>query len=215
METSQSSFPSRLTKVDALASDHWHLGKSDECYFFGEYTAGGGYQFSPTNQLIFNLKKSVERRDKPDWRYKKQAIRTVAAAFRKAIKPEALDRITFVPIPPSKAKTDPLYDERITELLLAIRPRPPLDVRELIIQRNSTLAAHETSNRPTPEDLEAGYTLDMELAATPPQDLIAIVDDLLTTGAHFRAAKAVIRKQFPETPIVGIFVARRVPTAEE
>ena len=91
MATSQSSFPTRLTKVDALAQDHWYLDESDECYFFGEYTAGGGYQFSPTNQLIFNLKKGVERRNQPEWRYKEQAIHAVAAAFQRAIKSEALE----------------------------------------------------------------------------------------------------------------------------
>ena len=215
MATSQSSFPSRLIKVDALAPDHWYLGESDDCYFFGEYTAGGGYQDSPTNQLILNLKKEVNRKGRPEWQYKERAIRTVAAAIRGAIRPDALDRITFVPIPPSKAKADPLYDDRMTQVLLAIRPHPPLDIRELIVQRKSTRAAHGADVRPTPQDIEAGYVLDVSLAATPPGDFIFVVDDVLTTGAHFLAAKAVIRKQFPETPIVGIFAARRVPTAEE
>ena len=215
MATLQSSFPSRLTKVDALAPDHWHLDESDECYFFGEYTARGGYQFGPTNQLIFNLKKGVERRGRPEWQYKEQAIRTVAWALRRAIKPEAIDSITFVPIPPSKAKSDPLYDDRMTQVLLAIRPDPPLDVRELIVQNNSVQAAHEADIRPTPQDVEAGYTLNTNLAATPPQDFIFVVDDVLTTGAHFRAAQAVLRRQFLETPIVGVFVARRIPREEE
>ena len=214
MATSQSSFPSRLTKVDALAPDHWHLGESDKCYFFGEYTPGVGYH-SPTNQLIFNLKKGVERRGKPEWQYKEQAIRTVAAAFRQAIKSEALGRITFVPIPPSKAKTDPLYDDRMTQVLLSIRPDPPLDVRELIVQSKSTLAAHEVEVRPTPQDVEAGYALDADLVVMPPRDFIVVVDDVLTTGAHFRAAQAVLHRQFPETPIAGFFVARRVPKAED
>lgn len=215
MATSQSSFPSRLTKVDALAPDHWHLDESDECFFFGEYTAREDYQFSPTNQLIFNLKKSVERRDRPEWWYKEQAIDTVAKAFRQAIKPEALDRITFVPIPPSKAKTDPLYDDRMTQVLLSIRPNPPLDVRELIVQRKSTQAVHGADVRPTPQEVEAGYVLDADLAKMPPRDFIFVVDDVLTTGAHFRAVKAVLWKQFPKIPVVGLFVARRVPVAEE
>ena len=39
------------------------------CFFLGEYTTGGGYQFSPTNQLIWNLKKSVDRRGRPEWHH--------------------------------------------------------------------------------------------------------------------------------------------------
>ncbi len=191
MARSQSSLPRRLTKVDAAAPDHWYLTASDECYFLGEYTAGTGYQGSPTNQLIFNLKKSVDRRGLPDWHYKGQAIREVATALRAAINHEFLDKITFVPMPPSK---------------------PPLDVRELIVQPASTQPAHGTDDRPAPQDIEALYQVDVALAHSP-RDVILIVDDVLTTGAHFVAAKSMLTRQFPTTPVVGVFVARRVPTA--
>ena len=43
-----------------------------------------------------------------------------------------------------------------------------------------------------------------------PGDFIFIVDDVLTTGAHFVAAQSLLKRQFPETPIKGVFVARRV-----
>ena len=212
MARSQSSLPRHLTKVDALAPDHWHLTESDECYFLGEYTAGQGYQFSPTNQLILNLKKSPDRRGQTEWRYKEQAIREVATALRIAIKPEYLDRITFVPIPPSKAKSDPLYDDRITQVLKAIRPMPPLDIRELIVQSASTQAAHDSQHRPNPADIRSRYELDIALAS-PPLEMLLVVDDVLTTGAHFCAAKSLLTGQFPGTPVVGIFVARRVVNA--
>ena len=209
MARSPSGLPRRLTKVDTLTTDHWHLRPSDECYFLGEYTARTGYQGSPTNQLIFNLKKRFDRRGLPDWHYKGQAIREVAIALRAAINHQFLDKITFVPIPPSKAKDDPLYDDRMTQVCGAIRPRPPLDVRELLVQPTSTPAAHGTDNRPTPKDIETLYELDMALANSP-GDFILIVDDVLTTGAHFVAAKSLLKRQFPETPVVGVFVARRV-----
>lgn len=211
MARSQSSLPRRLTKVDATAPDHWYLTASDECYFLGEYTAGTGYQGSPTNQLIFNLKKSVDRRGLPDWHYKGQAIREVATALRAAINHEFLDKITFVPMPPSKARGDPLYDDRMTQVCATVRPRPPLDVRELIVQPASTQPAHGTDDRPAPQDIEALYQVDVALAHSP-RDLILIVDDVLTTGAHFVAAKSTLTRQFPTTPVVGVFVARRVPT---
>ena len=201
--------PRHLTKVDALAPDHWHLEGSDECYFLGEYTAGEGYQFSPTNQLIFNLKKSPDRRGRAEWHYKEQAIREVARALRAAIKQEYLDTITFVPIPPSKVKADRLYDDRMTRVLEAIRPEPPLDIRELIVQTASTQAAHDSQNRPSPQDIEALYEVDVALIH-PPRDLIFIVDDVLTTGAHFQAVKSLLASEFPQTPVAGIFAARRV-----
>lgn len=213
MARSQSSLPARLTKVDALAPDHWHLTESDDCYFLGEYTAREGYQFSPTNQLIINLKKGPDRRGRPDWKYKERAIRQVARALRAAIK-ESLDNITFVPIPPSKAKADPLYDDRMTQVLTTIRPTPPLDVRELVVQPVSTRAAHESQHRPSPTEILSRYELDITLAK-PVAECIFVVDDVLTTGAHFCAVKSLLSSHFPETPVVGIFVARRVVRAQD
>jgi len=209
MARSPSSLPLRLTKVDTLAPDHWYLAEADMCFFLGEYTTGGGYQFSPTNQLILNLKKSVDRRGRREWHHKERAIQEVAAALRAALQ-ELLDRITFVPIPPSKAKDHPLYDDRMTQVCKAVRPRPPADVRELIVQRVSTPAAHESPIRPTPQDIAALYEVDIPLAHSPPGDVICIVDDVLTTGAHFVAAQSLLKRQFPATPVIGVFVARRV-----
>jgi len=119
-----------------------------------------------------------------------------------------LDNLTFVPIPPSKAKEHPLYDDRMTRMLHQIRPTPPLDIRELIVQTTSTVAAHETPLRPTPQELQSRYKLDPAFVEPKPS-IILIVDDLLTTGAHFRAAKHTLTLAFPDTPIIAAFVARR------
>ena len=209
--TSDGTFPQRLTKVDDLTRpDHWYLTADDACYFIGEYTAYRGYAHSDTNHLIFNFKKMMDRRGRPEWRYKEQAIRTAAAAFRRTLNPEALDRLTFVPIPPSKAKGDPLYDDRLTRMLGSIRPSPPLDIRELIVQTVSTDAVHVRDVRPAPEQVQALYRID-ETLTEPVRDIIAVVDDILTTGAHFRAAKSVLSTYFPETSIIGLFIARIVP----
>ena len=84
--TYKKDFPTRLTKVDALMlDDHWYLSEGDICYFLGEYTAREGFSFSATNDLILNLKKGVDRRGRPGWRYKERAIRVAATAFRDAL----------------------------------------------------------------------------------------------------------------------------------
>jgi hypothetical protein len=39
---------------------------------------------------------------------------------------------------------------------------------------------------------------------------IAVVDDVLTAGVHYRAMHTVLSRRFPDVPIIGVFVARRV-----
>jgi hypothetical protein len=203
-----STFPQRLSKIDDLTRpDHSYLTPEDDCYFLGEYTARAGYSFSATNDLISNFKKSVDRRDLPEYRYKGQSIAIAAQAFRKALQDPDIDFLTFVPVPPSKSKSDPLYDDRITLMLNQIRPDPPMDVRELVIQTQSTPAAHLNGIRPSPQDLERLYIVD-ESILIPPICHIAIVDDVLTTGAHFRAVKSILANRLPESKIIGLFIAR-------
>ena len=60
--------------------------------------------------------------------------------------------------------------------------------------------------------LEARYVLDQTLLHSTTRT-IAVVDDLITTGAHFVAVRNKIREAFPTTKIVGLFIARRVPEA--
>ena len=54
------------------------------------------------------------------WRYKEQAIQRAASAFRRALGTDPLSSLVFVPIPPSKTRNDPLYDDRVTRMLRAI-----------------------------------------------------------------------------------------------
>ena len=204
-------FPQRLSKVDALTlADHHYLEATDQCYFLGEYTARRGFAFSATNHLVLNLKKSVSLRGQPQYRYKGAAIAQAASAFAAALKDQWLNSATLVPVPPSKAPSDPLYDDRLTQMLRAIRSHPPLDIRELIVQRQSTSAAHDLEERPTPVDLARNYRVNLASGAATPQ-VIGIFDDVLTTGAHFKAVQIVLSQQFPRARIIGLFVARRVP----
>ena len=152
----------------------------------------------------------MDRREKPEWRYKEQAIQHAASAFRRALGTDPLSALVFVPIPPSKTRNNLLYDDRVTRMLRAIGPDGTVDVRELIIQTKSTDAVHSRQTRPTPPQIQDQYRID-EALTIPEPAFIAIVDDVLTTGAHFRAASAVLTARFPAVRIVGLFIARRVP----
>jgi hypothetical protein len=201
-----------LTKLDELyLHQHYRLDANDECYFGGEYTAGLGFSHSTTNQLIHNLKKGMERRGLPEWWYKERAIQSAAANLRQSLRPEFLAGATFVPVPPSKAASDPRHDNRMAQVVRFLGEN--VDARELILQINSMEDAHTADARPGPATLYSNYRVDQSLILPTPSQ-IAIVDDVLTTGAHFKAMKRILTETYPGVRLVGIFIARRVPGTE-
>jgi predicted amidophosphoribosyltransferase len=203
----------RILKIDALTlPDHHYLDAQDVCYYAGEYTAGEGHAYSETNQLIHNFKKTVDKRGTAQWQYKERAILQAANIFRAAIKADA--QITFVPIPPSTARSDPMYDDRMLRLLQFVCKGRPTDIRELVAQTKSGAAAHLSESRPKPDDLIANYVLDESLAEPTPSTIF-VVDDVLTTGCHFKAVKRVLQQRFPDANIVGLFIARRAPKSAD
>ncbi len=210
--------PIRLSKIDDLTRpDHTFIEAGDECLYLGEYNARKGYQFSETNNLVFNLKKPLDRRGQPGWPYKRRAIEEAGRQLREAldaVNPGWLSIATLVPVPPSKTRTDPMYDDRMVQVLHVMGRGMKLDVRELILQRESTGAAHSTEARRSVDDLRENYAVSEDLVAPRPR-VIGVVDDVLTTGAHFKAAQQLLRGWFPEVRIYGIFVARRVPDSAD
>lgn len=202
----------RFTRIEPeVLDDHSHLAADDECYFLLEYTSGRDYNFGRANSFINNFKKDVKFRARPDvWRYKNEAIAACSKALGEAINRDWLRAATLVPIPPSKSKSDPNYDDRMIRALKGISVGFPIDIRELVIQTKSLRASHEAGeDRVTVPELLDAYSIDGDLA-DPAPTAIGIVDDVLTAGAHFRAMTTVLSKRFAGVPIVGFFVARRV-----
>lgn len=132
-----------LTRIDRLLlGEYYYLDGTDECWCLREYTAGKGFDHGASNDLILNLKKSPERRDRPEWRYKEAAIRQVARELAAAI-PEATRRtMTWVAMPPSKTRTDHLYDDRMVRVLRSLPNADELDIREVLQTRQSIEPAH-------------------------------------------------------------------------
>lgn len=200
--------------IDELTrGDHVFLEAADQCIYFGEYTAGQLAQHSQTNQLVRNFKHEVRWRQNPSsgpWMHKQRAIRSVAEAVARAIKPEFFSSVTLVPTPPSKAKTDPAYDSRAEDCLRLVSGFAgcAVDVRELVRQRTSTAASHKSEVRASVDELTANYEIDEALVVPRPQAII-VFDDLLTTGRHFKAMQRILHQRFPGVLVYGLFVARR------
>lgn len=204
----------RLTQIDAsVRSDHYYLTEDDICLFFGEYTARRGFSHSDTNQLISNLKKSVSLQGQAQYRYKIRAINTIAKNLSIITNPQDF---TFVPIPSSKTKNDPLYDDRLIKILAKYKTlNQNVDFREVVLQTQTTRASHECADgeRLSSEELEEIYAID-ENTVPGIRPTLIIFDDMITTGNHFKAMQTTLLRRFPNATIIGLFISRRVSEAE-
>lgn len=205
--------------------DHSYLDSGDRCLFFLEYTAREGYEFSRGNDFISNLKKSVCKRGTTGYEYKIMAIKTAGRNLAEVIGSGA-DKMVCVPIPPSRHRSDNEYDDRMVQVLHEFRRQSKLQghtplVLELVEQKDNIRASHvSTDNRPRPGELARNYKIRREerkILIESGRKYIYVVDDLLTTGAHFKAMqKVILAEKVPDLKVMGIFLARRIPsTAEE
>lgn len=199
----------RLQRIDQLLlPDHFYLEVDDECYFYGEYTVKGGFAHSNTNQLILNFKKEMNRKGSLDWRYKADAIREVAKIFTSLNDWPQLQNFTWVPIPPSKDRSDPNHDDRLIQTLQAMKTRfQGLNFRELVQIKRSRQSAHGNDNRPTPQNHYANFEIDEAITAPAPTTIV-VFDDVVTTGSGFKAMKRLLSERFPGVKVIGVFIAR-------
>ena len=65
-----------------------------------------------------------------------------------------------------------------------------------------------------PYELEAIYTVDTDLIVGT-RGTVIIYDDMITAGSHFKAMQSILRKQFPNSIIAGLFVTRRIPNTDD
>lgn len=212
--------PTRLAIVgDLERQDHYHLRDGMQCYFWGEYTPyehtnGLKWNFSPTNQLISNFKKKMDQLGTPAWRYKQEAVRKTALAFSEFWKwGDFYQRIILIPMPPSRAREDRMYDPRMLNMLnlLAAKTKLPFDIRDCLSFTGAHTASHEADERPTPDELYGELSFNAAIGKSHERpEAIFLFDDMLTTGAHFVAATRVLEEHFPNVPVIGNFIARRI-----
>ena len=184
----------------------------DRCYFFGEYLGQESYKGGRTNQLIFNFKTkpTTAAADPRRAYYKVRAINTVSAVVRAVMKKHDAEHFTWVPIPTSKTPDHPDYDSRILDTLERAFRNYDVDIRSLLRQSKSTDADHESDQRLSYDELLDVIEIDPDCPTTPIPNVIVLFDDLLTTGKHFKCCEQRLREVYPDTPIIGIFAARRI-----
>ncbi len=206
--------PSSLTLLDGSnRPEHAFLAASDHCAYLSQYSSGRDYRADHCNQLLRNFKcrPSAARIDPRRRHYKQQAIATLALWLRHAVPREQAEECTWVPIPPSKRRGDPDFDDRLPRTLGLAFAGYDVDVRSLLYQVQSTVPDHSHPSRLSVEALYGNLRLDLQsLGCRPLRTCIALFDDLLTSGKHYRCCERRLRQTLPSTPIAGVFLMRRV-----
>jgi len=85
---------------------------------------------------------------------------------------------------------------------------PKGNVHELILQKQSLNPLHKSKKR-NPHELEVNYLINAPNAGVKFSE-IWLFDDVLRNGTHFRAIHNILTRSFPQTKIVGFFIARSV-----
>ena len=174
----------RLTSRLLLLGEHCYLDSSDECYFANSYECSCQHG---SRSLILSLKQGDPF-----------AIYDAAQQLTSVIPAEWIRTCTFVPMPRSCGTWNALKD--------ICRKLKVSDVRDLLEQKRDTPSSH-SGWRPTPRE-RADLLRVNETQANPHPKTVVVVDDVLTTGSHFRAAKMVLQQRWPQMRVVGLFLTR-------
>jgi hypothetical protein len=189
-------------------------------FYARTYTSRQGYQFSPTNQLILNFKiKPSEIRQNPKrLHYKQQAIRQFAAELITLLRDrrDSTQALTLVPMPPSKVRSDAEYDDRMEQVARAVAVGlEGVSWLPLLSIIQNIESYHQRTEGRDPDQLYALMQIEPSAAAQyQPHSVIILIDDVLTSGAHFTAARQRIQERFPEATVIGIFWAKAIAADE-
>jgi hypothetical protein len=198
--------PDRLWKkieVGAVFGDYpLHLEANDSCYYAMDYLAGGGWNASEANGLINNFKKSVSKRGTNQWPHKLRAIERFGIGLARILPPNCV----IAPLPTSKAINDPEYDDRLVQAVrAAAKYKTSLTVEQPIGLTDSISASHVGGSRRI-NDILANLVWNGFAGSVP--DGMFLIDDVITTGAHFKACQRLIWQHHPAMKIGGIFWAK-------
>ena len=179
------------------------LQDADACYYAREYISHGGYSASEANNLIINLKKPPDKRDTPQWKWKVRAIEQFANELGQLLP----DDISVAAVPTSKRRDDPEYDSRLDDALNILHGQRNKIMIEAPFEM---IESHQSAHTGGERSVEEFYRLLQWRGFQQVPELIVLVDDVITTGAHFKACQRMIREYHPEVEIAGAFWAKVV-----
>jgi len=187
----------RKLDLKVLQNRPYYIKDSDHCYYAREYISRGGYEASGTNQLIMNFKKDPIKKSLAEWHYKLEAQKKFAEELATILPLNA----EIAAIPTSKNKNDSAYDSRFEEtfkILLSKRDdvliRDPLYVPKTVPPLHLTNKGSERSRSVNQKYTE--LALNKEELALISANYLYLIDDVITTGASFKASQQLLTENF-------------------
>jgi hypothetical protein len=183
------------------------------CYYARDYTSGGGFGVSEANSLVLNFKKSIDRKLRPEWHYRTQAVRQFARELDTLIGAG----VAVTAIPSSALPTDPDYNGRFEDLFgewMALRAqakRVALHIEQPFRRRHRVPALHAGKEH---RDIGEVYqSLEWIGFKNAPRKLV-LVDDVITCGTHFKACQQLLAENC-SVEVYGAFWGRTIWVDDE
>lgn len=184
----------------------YNLTEHDLIYYFFERTSSG-FDGSPNNGKILNFKKDISKRDRYEWKFKIQAIQEFASDLIREINPTS--QITIIPAPTSNPRGSENFDDRIDQVVNLVQSRNGLCKTEYALDTSDTIqSSHMGGSRDIAYIKEHTIWNGFQVE---PSSTVILIDDVLTTGAHFKAWKEIILERDPRvTNVIGVCWALHV-----
>lgn len=193
-------------KIQKCNLSYTLLTDNDECYFYDYYFSYGYYKLNPN---ISNFKKKMDCSY-----YEKQYKKSAMKNFANILNEFPFQTNSFIiPAVTSKKNDDPLFDPRLMiSTQWAASTNQNITWNELFKAKHSIKESHFGGTRDyatilSNTELIQNYNYN--------DVIIYIVDDIFTTGVHFKVMKDLILSVYPNAKIIGLFWGLTIHFSEE
>ena len=150
------------------------------------------------SSLLYNLKKPTDRKGTFEWDYKEKAITKCSEFLNNFPKFKGTNPV-IIPMPPSKKKGTIEYDDRLVQIINKVENAICLDIFDV---KESVKSTHTQDQAKDLTAIQSNLEIS-ENAQIP--NLVYVLDDVFTTGAHFKAIKNKILEINPNAQVIGLF----------
>jgi predicted amidophosphoribosyltransferase len=184
-----------------LRSPPSKLAADDKCHFVYEYYPNQGYSAGPGNQLVSNFK--IEPTS-PSYQKRKTFKNRAAWQFAEDLGSFLPKGVAVCFVPTSKQPGHAQYDPRFEIVARRLgNIRPDVSFVNPISMTVSHQSVHTGGDRD--EELFRSYLEWVGFVAGTTN--LVVVDDVITTGGHFKACQSLIRENAPGVNVTGAFWA--------